>query len=316
MTRAGLTLAAVLAAAPALAQAPPPPPGGPAAPAQPGQPGGAHLPVPGSGAPAGAGPGGVPQPAAAPPADPALMAHLTAWERVMQAATNFYCKDVTLVRKNLALKREAAYTGEIMCLKPNMARMRIEKKPAPDQRPDPNDYTAYICTGKEVYEYDGMAKVVTEYKLHNGGVGDNLLLEFMSGALKADDVVQRFDLKLVKQDANYLYLEIKPRLPRDKTEFDAMILVLFQPNLPNLERLAYLPRTVVIRKGNGQEEETWGFPNPAVSVPGISVDHFKFVPVPKEHGWKMQQAQQPSAGGAPGTPAGQPRVARPNGDGP
>ncbi len=294
MTRAGLTLAAVLAAAPAFAQVPP------AAP--PTAPGDARLPVPGAGAPAAA-----PQPA--PPVPAELIAHLSAWEKVMQGATNFYCKDVSVVRKNLVLRKESTSVGEIRCLKPNMAFLRLERKPAPGQKPDPHNFEAVICTGQEVYEYDGSAKAVKIYKLTNGGIGDNLLLEFMSGSLKANDVVRRFDLKLLKQDQAYIYLEIKPRLPRDKTEFESMILVLFRPDLPKLERLAYLPRTVVIRRNNGQEEETWNFPDPGVSVPGIVKEHFQPAALPKD--WKVEHVQQPSSVG-PGTPTGQPRVVRPN----
>ena len=320
MTRAGLTLAAVLAASPLLAQAPPaaPPAGGipvptspPAAPpgapiattppmapgGTPTAPGGAHLPTPGAGAPAGA------------PLAPELMAHLAGWEKVMQGAGNFYCKDVTKVHENRITKTKRTSVGEIMCLKPNMARMRLEGKPVPGQKADPNDYIAYICTGQEVYEYDGNAKVVTVYKLNNGGVGDNLILEFMAGALKAADVARRFDLKLLKQDSNYVYLEIKPRLPRDQAEFETMILVLFKPNLPQAGHLAYLPRTVVMRKRD--QEETWDFPQPTVGAQGIVKEHFKFVPAPKD--WKTQQAQQPSAAGAAGTPTSQPRIARPMG---
>ncbi|HET6573929.1 MAG TPA: TIGR03009 domain-containing protein [Fimbriiglobus sp.] len=295
MTRAGLTVAAVLVAVPALAQAPPAAPGG--APIATSQPGGAHLPAPGAAAPA-------PQPA------PELLAHLTGWEKVMQAASSFYCNGVTKVHKNRITRKETIEVGEIMCLKPNMARMRMEAKPAPGQKADPNAYMAYICTGQEVYEYDGNAKVITVYKLANGGVGDNLILEFISGSLKAADVVKRFDLKLLKQDDNYVYLEIKPRLPRDQAEFESMILVLFKPNLPQFPHLAYLPRTVEMRKRD--QVETWDFPQPTVVAKGITREHFKFVPVPKELGWKTQHAQQPSAG-APGTPTGQPRVARPMG---
>ncbi len=309
MTRAGLTLAAALAASSTFAHAPPAaPPAAPGRtpiattpPAPPASPGGSHLPTPGAGTPA--------APAAA--LAPELVAHLTGWEKVMQGAGNFYCKNVTNVHENRITKKTTTETGEIMCLKPNMARMRLEKKPAPGQKADPNAYVAYICTGQEVYEYDGNAKVVTVYKLANGGVGDNLILEFMSGALKAQDVVKRFDLKLLKQDASYVYLEIKPRLPRDQAEFETMILVLFKPNLPQAPQLAYLPRTVVMRKRD--QEETWDFPQPAVGVQGITKEHFKFVPVPKELGWKTQQAQQPSAAGVPGTPTGQPRVVRPMG---
>lgn len=322
MTRAGLTLAAVLAASPVLAQAPPaaPPAGGNPIPTSPPAAPGAPIattPMAPGGAPASppAAAGGAPLPTpGAPPAAPLapeLVAHLAGWEKVMQGAPSFYCKGVTKVHRNRITKKEVTSVGEIMCLKPNMARMRLEAKPAPGQKADPNEYTAYICTGQEVYEYDGAAKVVTVYKLNNGGVGDNLLLEFMAGALKAADVARRFDLKLLKQDQNYAYLEIKPRLPRDQAEFETMILVLFLPNLPGAEQMAYLPRTVVMRKRD--QEETWDFPQPAVGAQGITKDHFKFVPVPKELGWKTQQAQQPSAAGAPGTPTSQPRVVRPMG---
>ena len=93
----------------------------------------------------------------------------------MAAATNFYCPDVQLVRRNTVQKREKNYTGNVMCLKPNLARMRIEGRPAPGQKADPNEYEAYISTGKAVYQYDGLAKEVTEIKLAGGGVGLRVL---------------------------------------------------------------------------------------------------------------------------------------------
>lgn len=282
MPRFGLALtAALVAATAAFAQAPPPAAGQPA-------------PV-------------APPPPQAAAIDPVLVAHLKGWEGVMQAATNFYA-ECSVTRKNTVLKKEATYTGSIICLKPNLARMRLDKRAA-GAKPDPNDYTAYICTGKEVYEYDGLAKQVTEYPLRNGGVGDNLLLEFMAGALTAKAVAERFELRhLQPNDPTYIYLEIKPRLPRDKAEFESMILVLFRPGIPKWQQAAYLPRTVVIRKQNGQEEETWDFPQPVVNAQGVKSADFVFVPPPKD--WKVQKAAGP---GAPGVPAGQPRVARPIG---
>jgi TIGR03009 family protein len=234
------------------------------------------------------------------------MAHLQGWEKATKGAANFYT-ECSLKRTNLALKKETEYTGSIMCLKPNLARMRIDRKPAPGAKPDPNDYTAYICTGQAVYEYDGTAKQVTEIPLRNGGVGDNLLLEFMSGNLTAAQAVQRFAIKTLKpEDQHYIYLDIRPLTPKDKGEFESMILVLFRPTVTGME---YLPRTVVIRKPNGQEEEVWDFPRPAVNVKGIDKAVFQFVPPPKD--WKFQKAGQQPAGPAPAP--GQPRVARPTG---
>jgi TIGR03009 family protein len=293
MPRAGLILAAILAASPSFALAQP-------------QPGGTRIPAPGSGVPVGATPGGIPP--AAPPVDPVLKAHLVGWEKVMHNAANFYT-ECALTRKDLLHRRELAFTGSIMCMKPNMARMRIDKKPAAGQKPDPNNYQAYICTGQAVYEYEGIAKTVTKYPL-NKGIGENLLLEFISGSLKADDVIRRFDLKLLKQDKNYVYLQIRPRQPRDKMEFEVMTLVLFQPGVP---KMGYLPRTVVMRKNNGQDEEVWDFPEPRVNLPPdqIKREYFQFVQPGKD--WKVQQAQpQPARPGAPGAATSQPRVVRPS----
>jgi TIGR03009 family protein len=232
------------------------------------------------------------------------MAHLNGWEKVMKGATNFYA-ECSLKRNNLLLKKETEYTGTVMCMKPNLARMRIDKKPAAGQKQNPNDFEAYICTGQAVYQYDGNAQQVTEHKLPNGGVGGNLLLEFMSGNITAAQAVARFDVKTLKQDQHYVYLDIRPRTDRDKGDFEAMTLVLFQPTVPGM---GYLPRTVVMRKPLGQEEEVWDFPRPAVNVPkGIEKEHFQFVkPV---DGWKFQPDTRQPAAPAPG----QPRVARPMG---
>lgn len=298
MRRAGPTLAALLALAPvASAQAQPVPTA---------DPGGYREPIPGGGAPVAGQPGGVPTvPAAAQaPLDPALVAHLQAWERVMAGTTNFYT-ECGLTRKNLIRKQETRYTGSIMCLKPNLARMRLDEKPDPGEKPDPNGYTAYISTGRAVYEYDGLQKKVTEYLLPNGGVGDNLLLTFISGTMRANDIARRFDLKLTKEDQHYVYLDVFPRETRDKAEFEKLTLVLFGRNVPN-PAAAYLPAMVVMRRNNGQEEEVWEFTRPRVNVEGIKPTDFQFVPPPKD--WKVERAQVPAE-----PPPGQPRVARPQG---
>lgn len=287
MTRAGLALTFAFAAAQAFAQIPQPPAGAPVQP-------GARIPIPGADVPA----------AAAPQLDPKLLAHLNAWEAVMRGANNFYA-EVTRVRKDTILKREKTAGGSVMCQKPNLAVMRLETRPPAGQKPDPLDYEAYICTGKEIYSYDGPVKTVSVIPLRGTGVGDNLLLEFMSGTLKANDVIQRFDLKLLQEDKYYVYLEIGAKLPKDRAEFRTMILVLHRPDIPNKANLAYLPRTVVMRKNNGQEEETWDFPSPLINVK-IDPSAFQYVRPPQD--WKVQQA--------PGTPpAGNPAlpVARPKG---
>jgi TIGR03009 family protein len=251
---------------------------------------------------------GIPSPT--PEVDPLIKAHLANWEQVMQGIQNFAIEKCTLERKNLIRKQQTVLEGTIWCMKPNLARLNLTRPAAAGQKADPNDFTAYICDGKSVFEYDGGAKQRTEYKLTNGGVGDNLLLEFISGALKADNVLQRFAVtQLRAEDPNYVFLEIKPLLAKDKVEFDSMILVLYHPNGAG-KAFAYLPRTVVIRKSGGQEEETWDFSKPPVMNSNfIKPEHFQAVPPPKD--WKIQQAQQ----APPPVPAGQPGqpIIRPTG---
>ena len=48
--------------------------------------------------------------------------------------------------------RDTTYAGTLMCMKPNLARMRI------DNKADKTDYQAYIADGKAVYQYDGREK--------------------------------------------------------------------------------------------------------------------------------------------------------------
>jgi TIGR03009 family protein len=227
----------------------------------------------------------------------------------MQDSTSFYSKGFNLqkkVQKAPFPPKVTSYSGTMMCLKPNMASMRLDLKPAAGQKAGDYDFETYICNGKAVFQYDGPSKTVTIYPITKG-VGENLLLEMMSGQLRANDVLRRFDTKLLKQDQHYVYIELLPKLPRDTMEFTSMTLVLFQPTLPGV---GYLPRTVVIRKENGSSEEIWDFPLPEINKLGIKPEMFEYTK-PAE-GWKVQQVQAPSANPpAPGTPGGFTPVSRP-----
>lgn len=296
MPRIGLSLAALFVAAVAPAQ-------GPATPGQPlpGQPTN-RVPVPGGGAPAA--PAVQPAPAAV---DPKLKAHLDNWEATMKGAKDFY-SECTRVRKNLLHKTEKAAKGSVMCLKPNMAYMRVDDVIPAGAPKNPNAYEAYICTGKAIYEYDASAKTVNEYPLPANGASGNLLLDMLSGAITANAALQRFDIRVAKEEAHYLHLELKPKLAEDKVDFEVMTVVLFGgPQLPKeYASLAYLPCVVIMRKNNGQEEETWSFPQPRVNV---NLDP-KLFDAQFPPGWKhVKQQPKPAPGAKP--PAGPPAASIP-----
>ena len=245
----------------------------------------------------------VPVPAPAGP-DPKLLAHLAGWEAAMKGVEKF-AVEATLVRKDLITQRESKFTGNIWCMKGGLARLNIAKAVGKDDKPDPADFMAYICNGQMLYEYDGGAKVVTMVNLGKGGTGNNLLLDLMTG-MTAAAAMQRFDLKLQKVDKDYVYIEAKPKSAEDKAEFETMLLVLCDENKKGR---AYIPRMVILRKANGQQTESWDFPDPKVNPEGIEKKHFEPAEPPK--GWRVQKAEAPKA--APITPTGGAKLPIPGG---
>lgn len=239
--------------------------------------------------------------------DPELWQHLQRWEGVMKGAANFVSEKGSKTVRDEGKKTERVYDATIWCMKPNLARMRLERKVPAGQQPDPGDFTTYICNGKSVFEYEGGSKTVTEYPLGPaGGTADNLLLEFMSGSITALDAAKRFAIDWPrKDDPNYLILDLYPVRPEDKEEFNKLTLVLIKPGLAApLDRLAYLPRLAKIHKPNDQVTETWDFPTPMVNArqgngDPIAAKDFAFIPVP---GWKTAKAapKQPGRPQPPG----------------
>jgi TIGR03009 family protein len=284
MRRAGLVLSALLATTPAIiAQGPPtaPPNGTPMGLANTAQlPGGARGPV-----------------AAIPVANatiaPALQAHLNAWESKNKATISLWTECEYVIKQPL-FKKESSYTGVVMCMKPNLALMRI------DNKIDKTDFKSYISDGQTVHEYIGRDKTINQYRVPpggKGGVGDNLLMEFMSGMMTAEDVKQRFDIKLDKEDANYVHLRITPRIEKDRKEFDTMLLVLYGPKLAD-RKWDYLPAVCMMTKNGGEEVETWTFKNPQLNNEGVKKEQFVATIPKREEGWTINQ----NPGGTQGTP--------------
>lgn len=227
-----------------------------------------------------------PAPAAPPQLDPKLVAHLLAWEKEMKLVDKF-AVEATLTKTNLVTKRDEKKAGSIWVMKPNLARMNIKKVPTPGDKDNPNDFDAFICTGKMLYHYDGALKTVTEISLGTNGAGNNLLLDVMSG-MTAQQLVNRFEVALLKEDKNYVYLEVKPRNAEDKSDFETMTLVLCSPTV---QGRAYMPRMVQFKKANGQEVESWDFPDPKVNPAGMKAGDFVYQAPPT--GWRVERAVVP-----------------------
>jgi TIGR03009 family protein len=232
-------------------------------------------------------------PPAAPAAksDPKLDAHLENWEKTMGALTNFRF-ELNLKKTDAVFKKDKPYSGVVLCMKPNLAVVRMNY----DGDKSGADYEAFICDGKSLYHYTGLERTITEYKLPDpktNPVTDNLMLDFLSG-MKAKDAKARFDLSLFKEDANYVYLDVKPVLGKDKEEFQQLRMALYGPNT----KFAYLPAQVYMVHPNG-DTELWKFTDPQTNIPVLAPKDFAFQKVP---GFQMKQPPPPPAPARPGQP--------------
>jgi TIGR03009 family protein len=212
-------------------------------------------------------------PAAAPATPNILDAHLDGWERTMREVKNFRV-EIASTKTDCVFKKDKKYDGVVLCMKPNFAILRLNYTADLTK----NDYEAVICNGKSFFHYNGNDKTVTEHKLPNpannaGGGTDNIMLDFVSG-LKAKEAKQRFDISLLKEDDNYIYLKILPVLDRDKQDFQQINLALYGPKT----RFAYLPARVNKLNPNG-DQEVWDFLNPQTNLTGIEEKHFQYVQV-------------------------------------
>lgn len=238
-------------------------------------------------------PGPPPLPPAQPvvPASVTLDDHLMNWERTMAGVKSFHVEIQRTVTDNV-FKKEKKYGGTVLCMKPNLAILRLDFLGDPTKA----DYEALICDGKSLFKYDGLEKTVTEFKLNplnNPGASDNLMLDFLSG-MKSKDAKDRFELAVYKEDANYVYLSIKPKLGKDQQQFKMLNMALYGPKT----QYPYLPCKVFQLNPNG-DSETWDFSKYQLNIPGVDQATFKFVEV---KGFKLVQAPTGPPPMRPGAP--------------
>ena len=89
-------------------------------------------------------------------ADPKLDPHLVEWEKKMTGVVNLRT-EIALARTDSITKKTTNFSGLVLCMKPNFAVLRLDNTADPKKE----DYEAYICNGKAIYAYNGVAKTIT-----------------------------------------------------------------------------------------------------------------------------------------------------------
>ncbi len=239
----------------------------------------------------------VPQPpaqpaqAAPPPqvgaASPRLDQLLQRWEQEMKGVQTLVTQCTRTELNNVNMTTEV-FVGTAKYMRPNRALLEMQKKT------NAQIYEKYICNGNSLYEYRPQTKQLRIHDLPQGAADDGFL-SFLFG-MKAEEAKRRYDLKLVKEDQWWIYLEIIPRLPADKADFQKARLV--------LSASTFLPRELWFQQPNGNEVK-WDMPQLQANV---QLNEKDFTPPSPPTDWNVQRV--PRAEAAPRTDM-PPRVVRP-----
>ena len=254
-----------------------------------------------------------PAPQAQPTPDPALLAHLKAWEAVMAGSKSFSARCIKEY-EDPKFQTKRVYDGSVMCLKPSFALTYTALRPAPGGQPtgvyemtilNPTAAYKYECNGEWPKKPTGQEQksVLSEYRFPAGKRPSNVMLDFLSGGITAQAALERFAMRDIGNpaDPDFLLIEVKPKLDTDARDFLGMTLVLYRPKHG---RLAYLPAKIVLAlndRGN-PNLETWTFTEQYIDHPQITPELFKPKPVSPPQ-WE-HNVQQPPAPAAPAGPVG------------
>jgi TIGR03009 family protein len=222
-------------------------------------------------------------PAAVSAADRAklLDAHLLAWQDQMQKITTLQMEGIERIDKDNQLKYVSKWIGVAKYRKPNLAVLTLVRE---DKR---EIFEKWICTGAAIYQYAPQEKAIHIHPLpvkKDGQVSEENFLSFLFG-MKAEEAKKRYDLQISpgkENDQYYIYIDIRPRDPRDKQDFEQARLV--------LNKDTYLPRQLWFRHPN-QDETTWNIPK---AQSGVEIDRREFQAPEPPKGWRMVQGQKPA----------------------
>src|SRR5262249_15433744 len=199
----------------------------------------------------------------------------------------------TSLDKTAVMNQQEMFEGTAKYMKPNLAMLEMRLHGRPDV------FEKFICTGTYLYEYAPTNRQIRVHELpppKPGQVADENFLSFLLGR-KAKEAHRRYALKLADQDQWYYYVDILPRFPQDKADFQKARLVLNKQN--------FLPRQLWFMQPNGNEIR-WDIPK---TESGVAINRQEFLSPQAPQGWQMVRVPRPTD---PSRLDGPPRVIRPS----
>ena len=227
-------------------------------------------------------PAGKPAAAVAAPLDPRnpLDNYLVRWEQSMRRVTTLALA-CSRTETDPVHQTRTVYSGSIHFLKPTYFfwdMKRVDK---------PQEFERFICTGQYIYQYVPQQRELRVYPAPkpgpNGGLAEDSSVAFLFG-MKAEQAKKRYTLSLFKEDKNYVYVDVVPRLEVDKADFEKARII--------LDKETFLPRKLWFQHPNSGQV-VWDIPT---IQSGVKLPASVFAAPSTPKGWKLVQGQTPAAG--------------------
>jgi TIGR03009 family protein len=221
--------------------------------------------------------------------NPRLEEVLLGWAKASISAKQFR-RTARMTLHDRVLQSVETGSIDVYCCKPDL--LRVDHM---DEKGNPKEVV--YCKGKEIHFFSGGQEHV--FRLSDAfGFPDNperypnTFLERFTGVLLEQascltvgfpvrTLRDRFDVRLTKEDEQWVYLELRPRRSRDKEWYDLVQIVLHRKEL--------WVRRVFTRQPN-KNEITYDFEKPDTSKPVTVESIVKGLPV----GWKRVECPDPA----------------------
>jgi TIGR03009 family protein len=217
-----------------------------------------------------------------PPAQPPMSKlddYLLRWEQEMQKVQTLQAQ-LARTDKDTTFNKTQKYLGFAQYLKEVQRDQSVLNLATLEMRPEanPKEFSEkFISTGTHLYLFSPAQMEVKQYEMPKpkpGSVAQDNVMAFMFG-MRAADAKQRYDMKLAKEDQYYIYIDILPRFPADKADFQYARIV--------LNKDTFLPRQLWFQQSLSVEV-TWDIP---VVRTGMQVKRSDFEAPKVAPPWKL-----------------------------
>jgi TIGR03009 family protein len=244
-----------------------------------------------------------PAPKAPPAAPDKLDGYLLRWEQEMRKVSTFHAQ-MTRLDKDKAFNTTTKLTGYAQYLKAGTGPTTLNLFLYEMKKEGKADFAEkFVSSGTFLYQFLPAQKEIRAYPLPKPKAGqpaDDNFISVLIG-MKAQEARRRYILSLAKEDQWYVYVDIVPRFPADRAQFQRARLVLSKSN--------YLPRQLWFEQVNGNET-TWDIPKVQT---GVTLDRRSFDAPRPPAGWKLVTMPPNNAGAGPAPARPAPSVVRPAG---